>query len=90
MATTWVFSEEANGAPSSLSLEMLTKARSFGGDVAAVYLGGGSDEAFAALGAHGAGTVYHLDAGDALPAGPVASAIAGLVAEHGPSVIMFG
>ena len=46
-ATTWVFSEEANGAPSSLSLEMLTKARSFGGDVAAVYLGSGSDEAFA-------------------------------------------
>ncbi len=90
MPTTWVFSEATNGAPSSLSLEMLTKARGFGGDVAAIYVGAGSDDAFAALGAHGAATVYHLDAGDALPARPVAAAIAGLAAEHQPDLIMFG
>ena len=90
MATTWVFSEEANGAPSALSLEMLTKARSLGGDIAAVYVGSGSDAAFGVLGDHGATTVYHLDAGDTLPAGPVASALAGLVGEQSPDLIMFG
>ncbi len=49
----WVFVEEANGAPSTIGLELLTKARELG-DVTAIYLGTGSDEAFAALGAHGA------------------------------------
>ncbi len=87
---TWVFAEEIEGAPGPLALEMLTKARSFSDDVAAVYLGVGSEEAFAALGAHGASTVYHLTPGDALPAAPAAAAIAGLVAEHGPDAVLFG
>ena len=50
---TWVFSEATDGAPGSLALEMLTKARSFGGDVAAIYVGAGSDEAFSTLGGTG-------------------------------------
>ena len=33
---TWVFAEEIEGAPASLALEMLSKARTFGGDLAAV------------------------------------------------------
>ncbi|MGH8875459.1 MAG: electron transfer flavoprotein subunit alpha/FixB family protein, partial [Acidimicrobiia bacterium] len=59
MATTWVFVEEDNGGPSGLGLELLSKARSLGGEVAALYLGAGSDEAFATLGSFGAATVYH-------------------------------
>ena len=57
---TWVFAEETDGAPGSLALEMLTKARSFDGDLAAIYIGAGSDEAFATLGAHGAARVFHV------------------------------
>ncbi|MGD2051344.1 MAG: electron transfer flavoprotein subunit alpha/FixB family protein, partial [Acidimicrobiia bacterium] len=64
--TTLVFSEEHDGQADPAALEALTKARGWG-DTAAFHVGPGSDEAFAALGAHGAAKVYHLDAGDALP-----------------------
>ncbi len=87
---TWVFLEESAGAPTTIGLEILTKARSLSDDVSAVYLGAGSDEAFAELGAHGAGTVYHLPAGDRLPAAAAAAALQDLVAEHSPGLIMFG
>jgi electron transfer flavoprotein alpha subunit len=87
---TWVFAEEIDGAPASLAFEMLTKARTFGGDLAAVYLGGGSETAFAALGSHGATRVFHLPPGDALPAAAVAAALAGLVEQHRPDLLMFG
>ena len=88
--TTWVFAEEISGEPSSTSLEMLTKARTFGGDLAAVYAGTGSDEAFAALGAHGAAKVFHIETGDALPTAGLAVAMAGMVSEHQPDLILFG
>lgn len=87
---TWVFAEEIEGAPTSLSLEMLTKARTFGGDLAAVYLGAGSDAAFATLGAHGAAKVFHLVPGEILPAAGAAAALAGLIAEHQPDLLLFG
>jgi electron transfer flavoprotein alpha subunit len=87
---TWVFAEEIEGAPTSLTFEMLSKARTFGGDLAAVYLGAGSDAAFAALGAHGAQKVYHLVPGPGLPAAAAAAAIAGLVAAHQPDLLLFG
>jgi electron transfer flavoprotein alpha subunit len=87
---TWVFAEEIDGAPTSLSLEMLSKARTFGGDLAAVYLGAGSDAAFATLGAHGAAKVFHLVPGDSLPAAAAAAALADLVAQHHPDLLLFG
>jgi electron transfer flavoprotein alpha subunit len=86
----WVFAEEIEGSPAQIALEMLTKARDLSDDVAAVYLGAGSDEAFATLGAHGASTVYHLVPGDTLPAAPAAAALAGLIEEHGPDLLLFG
>src|SRR4030065_666445 len=64
---TWVFAEEIEGAPTTLALEMLSKARTFGGDLAAVYLGAGSDAAFATPGAHRATKVSHLTPGGGLP-----------------------
>jgi electron transfer flavoprotein alpha subunit len=67
------------------SLETLSRL-----NLAAVYLGEGSDEAFATLGAHGATTVYHLAAGDTLPAAPAAAAVAGLAEEHSPDLVLFG
>jgi electron transfer flavoprotein alpha subunit len=87
---TWVFAEEIEGAPTSLALEMLSKARTFGGDLAAVYLGAGSEAAFAALGAHGATRVFHLVPGASLPAAAAAAALAGLIAEHHPDLLLFG
>jgi len=88
--TTWVFAEEITGAPSPSALEMLTKARSLEGDLAAIFVGNGSDDAFASLGAHGATKVFHIETGDALPSSGVAEALAGLSAEHGPDLILFG
>ena len=35
----WVFAQEANGAPTTATLELLTKARSLGGSVAAFVVG---------------------------------------------------
>jgi electron transfer flavoprotein alpha subunit len=89
MASVWVFVEEDDGTPSTLGLELLTKARSLG-DAAAVYLGSGGDEAFATLGEYGATTVFHADAGEALPAAPVAAALADLAGQHSPDLILFG
>ena len=86
----WVYAEGGD-APSTLTLEMLTKARELAGDVAAVVAGDGAAMA-AALGAHGATKVYATgDLGDALPAIPAASAIAAQIAAgNGPDAIFFG
>ncbi len=89
MANVWVFMEEDAGAPSTLGLELLTKARTLG-DVTAVYLGEGHDEAFATLGAYGASRVLHADLGDSLAAAPVAAAMANMVQSEAPDVILFG
>lgn len=86
----WIFSEDSQGAPSTMSLELLAAARALGGDVAAVYVGPASDDSMATLGDHGAATVYHLDTGDQLPAAAAAAAIAELAAEHQPTAILFG
>ncbi|MBI5156756.1 MAG: electron transfer flavoprotein subunit alpha/FixB family protein [Acidimicrobiia bacterium] len=86
---TWfVYAEESGGKASTISLEMLTKARGLGGDVAAFAVGTASESWFAALGAHGAATVHHLDPGDALPSAAAAAALGTLV---GPGdTVLFG
>ena len=86
---TWlVYAEESGGKPTTISLEMLTKARSLGGEVAAFAVGAASESWFNALGAHGASRVHHLDPGDALPSASAAAAIAALV---GPGdVVLLG
>jgi electron transfer flavoprotein alpha subunit len=89
MASVWVFVEETGGAPSALGLELLSKARDLG-EVTVVYLGEGSDEAFATLGDHGATTVLHANAGDRLPSAPLAVALAAKVEEGSPDLILLG
>lgn len=86
---TWVFAEEANGVLNPGALELVTKARSFG-DVHVFYLGTGSDEAFAALGDHGATAIHHLDTGEALPSASAAVALAELISQDGASLVLFG
>ena len=84
----WVFAEEVDGGPGEPALEVLTKAASLG-ETAAVYLGEGSDRAFATLGAFGAGTVYHLTGGGDFPAAAAAVALAGLVEREAPRTVLF-
>ncbi|MEX2279674.1 MAG: electron transfer flavoprotein subunit alpha/FixB family protein [Acidimicrobiia bacterium] len=89
MANVWVFVREQDGGPSTIGLELITKARTLG-DVTAIYVGAGSDEAFASVGDHGASAVFHLAPGDALVSAPVASALADLAGTHNPDIILFG
>lgn len=89
MANIWVFVEESNGGPSTLGLELLTKARDLG-EVTVVYLGTGGEEVFSLLGDHGASSVLHADADDQLPSGPVAAALAERAAADSPDLILFG
>jgi electron transfer flavoprotein alpha subunit len=87
----WVLAETGEAGPTSLSLELLTKARTIGASVTAVAWGGGAAEHAAVLGEYGATKVYDLgDTGEALPGAPVASAMAALV-EGGerPDAILF-
>lgn len=89
MANVWVFVEEEGSSPATLGLELLTKARDLG-DTTVVYLGAGSEAAFSTLGEHGAKKVLHADAGDTLPSGPLAAALADLTASESPDLILFG
>lgn len=89
MPGVWVFVEETDEAASPLSLELLTRARDLG-EVTALYLGSGSDRAFAMVGDHGAATLVHMDPGDRLPSGPVAAALADRAASSPPDLILFG
>lgn len=91
MTTVWVCAEVSPDGASSSALELLTKARLIGDEVAAVALGPGATGAVAALGDHGASTVYVSD--DPVYAEtlgqPAAHAFAELVAAHRPDLILF-
>jgi electron transfer flavoprotein alpha subunit len=89
MANVWVFVEETEGTPSVIGLELLTKARNLG-EVTAIYLGGGDEQALATLGDYGAATVLHADAADRLPSGPLAHALATRIADDEPDLILLG
>ncbi|HEU4865585.1 MAG TPA: electron transfer flavoprotein subunit alpha/FixB family protein [Actinomycetota bacterium] len=89
--STWVFAEITPDGPSPTTLELLTKARSVGGDVAAVALGPGATGSAAALGEHGADTVYASDDdvyADTLGQ-PAAHTLHELVTQHSPDLILF-
>jgi electron transfer flavoprotein alpha subunit len=89
---TWVVAESSGGSPTSLTLELLTKARSLGSAVEAVAWGPDVAATAGDLGSYGASKVYDVgDLGDALPASRVAAAIAAQVeAGNGPDLILIG
>ncbi len=90
MAKIWVFAEVGPDGPASPALELLTKARELG-EVEGVALGPGATAAAAALGEHGARTVYVSDDAvyDEFLAQPAAHALHALVQEHVPDLILF-
>ena len=71
----WVLAETADGALTSTTLELLTKARTMGATTEALAWGTGTAAVAPVLGAYGATTVHDVgDIGDALPGAPVAAA----------------
>ena len=89
--TVWVFAEIGPEGAQDPALELLTKARSLGGEVAAVAFGPGAAAAADVLGAHGASTLFAGE--DAVfadhPSLPAAHAVAALAREHSPDLILF-
>ncbi len=86
----WVFSQESNGTATSGTLELLTKARSLGGSVAA-FVGGDASAIAGILGEYGASKVYATgDLGGALPGAAVASAMKAVIdGGDSPDLILF-
>jgi electron transfer flavoprotein alpha subunit len=91
LSKVWVFAEADESAPTSATLELLTKAREIGDTVEAVYAGAGAapDAVAGTLGEHGATTVYAVDPGESLSGVVGGEALAGLIAEHQPDLVMF-
>src|SRR5687767_5810545 len=72
----WVYAEEVEGAVKPITLELLAKARTLGGEVTAVFAGDGASVA-ETLGEHGATKVLATgDLGGKLPGVAVSAAIA--------------
>ena len=85
----WVFAQASNGAPTSASLELITKARSLGGTVSVWVAGDGSSIA-AAAGEHGASKVFAVNYGSQLAGVAVAGAMKSVIdGGDSPDLIMF-
>jgi electron transfer flavoprotein alpha subunit len=91
VTTVWVYAEITPEGPSPSALELLTKARSIGDEVAAIALGPGASAAAVALGEHGAARVYASDEqvyADTLGL-PAAHTLHALIQEHSPDLVLF-
>jgi len=87
----WIHAEIGGDKPSTITLELATKARELGGTVEAFYAGDNADAVAQELGQYGVSKVYTVDCGDSLQGPAVASAMAQLVDDgQGPDLIMFG
>jgi electron transfer flavoprotein alpha subunit len=86
----WVFAQGKDGAATSATLELLTKARSLGGNVTAFVAGDASSLA-SQLGEYGAHKVYATgDLGGALPGASAAAAMQAVIAGgDSPDLILF-
>ncbi len=86
----WVFAQVVDGAPTSGSLELITKARALGAEVSA-FVGGDASGVAAALGEYGVAKAYATgDLGGALPGAAVASAMKAVIDGGAqPDLIMF-
>src|SRR5215203_1216263 len=87
----WVFAQEAAGAPTSGTLELITKARSLAQDGVTAFVGGDASAIAGALGEHGATKVYATgDLGGKLPGVAVAAAMKAVIdGGDSPDLILF-
>ncbi|HEX3299568.1 MAG TPA: electron transfer flavoprotein subunit alpha/FixB family protein [Actinomycetota bacterium] len=91
MGATWVYAEVTPDGAHPSALELLTKARGLGGEVAAVALGPGASSTAKELGEHGATMVYASDdqAFADRPGRTAAHTLHALAGQHSPSLILF-
>ncbi len=90
MGTIWVHAETNNGEVSTITLELLAKARELG-DVVALHAGNDAEQVANELGAHGAGKILSTgDLNGGLPGPALASAMATAVEGEAPVAILFG
>ncbi len=85
----WVIAEAAEGKPTPMVLELLTKARELAGTVEAFTWGPDADALAGQVGAYGASKLYSTgDLGTALPGVPVAAALSAQIqAGNSPDAI---
>jgi electron transfer flavoprotein alpha subunit len=87
----WVHAEIGGDKPSSITLELISKAHELAGTVEAFYAGDDADAVAAELGKYGVSKLYTIDTQGHLQGVPVASAVAAAVeAGNAPDLIMFG
>jgi electron transfer flavoprotein alpha subunit len=86
----WVLAETGDSGPTTVTLELLTEARSIASTVEAVAWGSEAGSLAAPLGEYGATTLYDVgDLGGALPGVPVAAALAALIGSgNAPDAIL--
>ncbi len=91
MTGVWIWADIGADGVASSALELLTKARALGDDVAAVALGPGASDASSTLGEHGATRVFasNDDRLDEPTSRVAAHTLAGLVAAHAPDVVLY-
>jgi electron transfer flavoprotein alpha subunit len=89
LSKVWVFAEAEGGTPLSATCELLTKAREIGDTVEAVFVGADADTVAPKLGEYGAAKVYTTDPGHSLTGVVGAAALAKLVDEQQPDLILF-
>jgi electron transfer flavoprotein alpha subunit len=89
MTNVWVFAQESAGAPTSATLELLTKARGLG--TVTAFVGGDASAIAATLGEYGATKVYATgDLGGKLPGVAVSAAIKAVIdGGDTPDIILF-
>ncbi len=85
----WVYAEADEGKAAGASLELLTKARELGDAVEAVLVDANVDAIAPQLGEHGAAKVYAADPGTSLTGVVGAAALAKLIEEHQPDLLLF-
>jgi electron transfer flavoprotein alpha subunit len=92
----WALAELSNGRLANVSLQLASKAaelaQPLGGQAAAVALGTNTQAAAQELGACGVATVYASEGAvyDQYLAQPHAAALAGLIEQHRPRLVLFG
>ncbi len=86
----WVFAQTTDGAASSGTLELLSKANTLGGTVSA-FVAGAAGDAAAAMADHGAAKIYETgDLAGALPGVAVSAAMKAVIdGGESPDLIMF-
>lgn len=89
LSKVWVFAESADSKPVTSTLELCTKARELADTVEAVYVGTDTDAVATALGEYGVSAVHALDPGEGLVGVLGAAALAALVEQHQPDLVLF-